>query len=53
MGVNDYFGPIKTNRPYETPNYGPGKSKFGIYYYRQTYCFPENGSYTRKLGKVR
>ena len=25
MVVNDYQGPILTNRPHATPNYGPGK----------------------------
>ena len=25
MGVNDYFGRIRTNRPHATPNYGPRK----------------------------
>ena len=24
MGVNDYFGPRRTNRPHATTNYGPG-----------------------------
>ena len=24
MLVNCYFGPITTNRPHATPNYGPG-----------------------------
>ena len=41
MVANDYFGPRRTNRPHSTPNYGPGKSKFEIYYYRQIYYFPE------------
>ena len=36
MGVNDYVGPIRINRPHATPNYGPGQSKFEIDYYRQT-----------------
>ena len=29
--VSNYFGPRITNRPQETHNYGPGKSKFEIY----------------------
>ena len=49
MGVNDYFGPMITNIPHATPNYGPGKSIFGIYHYRQTYCSPEKLS--RIVGK--
>ena len=39
MVFNDYFGHRRTNIPQETPNYGPGRSKFEIYYYRQTYHF--------------
>ena len=34
MGVNTYFGPRRTNIPHATPNYGPLKSKFEVYYYR-------------------
>ena len=40
--ANDYFGPIRTNIPHETPNYGPGKSKFEIDYYRWIYSFQKN-----------
>ena len=40
MVLNAYFGPIRTNRPHETPNYGPGKYKFEVDYYRQKYCYP-------------
>ena len=36
MGVNIYSVPRQTNRPHETPNNGPGKSKSEVYYYRQT-----------------
>ena len=36
MGVNIYSVPRQTNRPHETPNNGPGKSKYEVYYYRQT-----------------
>ena len=40
MVGNAYFGPRQINRPHTKPNYGPGKSKFEIDYYRQIYCFP-------------
>ena len=39
--MNKYFGSRRTNRPHETPNYGPGKCKLDIYYHRNTYCYPE------------
>ena len=39
--VNAYFGSKKINRPHTTPKYGPGKSKFEVNYYIQTYCYPE------------
>ena len=39
MGLNDSFSPRRINIPHATPNYGPGKSKFEIDYYIQTYCF--------------
>ena len=42
MVVNAYFGTRKTNRPHAAPNYGPGKYKFEIDCYRQTYYLPEN-----------
>ena len=32
MGVNAHFFPRRTNRPYSTPNYGPGESKFEVDY---------------------
>ena len=41
MGLNDCFGHRITNRTHATLNYGHGKSKFEIVYYRQTYFFPE------------
>ena len=37
MEVNVYFVPIITNRLHETSNYGPGKSRFEVDYYRQIY----------------
>ena len=37
MGLNNYFGPRIKNRPHASPNYGPGKSKFEVDYYRQTF----------------
>ena len=37
IGVNYYFGPRRTNITHATPNYGPGKSKFEVEYYRQKY----------------
>ena len=40
MGLNAYFGPIRTNRPHTTPKYEPGKSRFEVDYYRDTYCSP-------------
>ena len=42
IGVNDYFVPIGGNISHAKPNYGPVKSKYEIYYYRQTYCSTEN-----------
>ena len=41
MGANDYFGPIRNNRPHATPNYNTGKYKFEVDYYRQIYCSPK------------
>ena len=49
LGENAYFGPIRTDIPHATPNYGPGKSKFEMDYYRQTFVFQKNGSYTMKI----
>ena len=43
VGSNNYYPPPRiTNRPHETPNHGPGKSNFDMYYHRKTYSFPEN-----------
>ena len=53
MGVNANFGPIRTNRPHATPKYGPGKSKFEVGYYRQTYCSPEKYFISEKNVKRR
>ena len=38
MGVNDYFGPRRTNILHVITNYGYLKDKFEIDYYRQAYC---------------
>ena len=46
MIVNAYFGPIQKNRPHATPNYGPEKSKFVVYYYR--HFSPEKVAHIRK-----
>ena len=51
MGVKDYFGRWWTNRPHATPNYWPGKYKFEVDYYRQTYCSPEKLPCIRKTVK--
>ena len=48
MGVNAQFGPRQINRPCTTPNYGPVKSKFEVYYYRHTYCYPEKVAHIKK-----
>ena len=45
MVVNDYFGTRRTNRPHATPNYGPKKYNFEVYYYKQTYYSPEKLAY--------
>ena len=45
MRVNAYFGPRRTNIPHATPNYGPGKSRFGIDYYKKMYFFHKTISY--------
>ena len=48
MVLNDYFGPIKTNIPHATPNYGPGTYNFEVDYYRQKYFSPEKVAHIRK-----
>ena len=48
MVVNAYFGPWQKNKPHATPNYGPGKSKVEVDYYRQKYCSPEKVAHIRK-----
>ena len=47
MGLNPYFFPIRTNIPHPATNYGSGKSKFEINYYRHTYSFPKNLDHIR------
>ena len=51
MGVNDYVGSIRMNRPHATPNYEPGKHKFEADYYRKTYCSPQKIARIRKKWK--
>ena len=48
MGVNDYFSPFGIDRPHATPNYGPGKYKFEVDYYRQAYYSTEKVAHIRK-----
>ena len=45
--VNAYFGPIWKNIPHVTPNYGPGKTKFEVDFYRQKYCSPKKLAHIR------
>ena len=52
MGVNDYFGPRQTNRPHETPNYLPRKSKFEVDYYRQMYFSTEKVVHQKKTRNI-
>ena len=53
MVVNSYFGPRRRNRSHATPSYGPGKYKFGVDYYRQTYYSTEKLNHVRiKLVKA-
>ena len=49
MGVNQYFGPRKNHRPHATPNYGPGKSRHEVNYYRQTYFSPKTLTTSEKI----
>ena len=46
--MNNYFVPRQKNRPRALPKYGPGKYKFEVDYYRQTYFFPGKLAHTRK-----
>ena len=49
MGVNDYFGTRRKNRPHATPNYGPVKPKFEAHYNRHICCYPEKVSHIRRI----
>ena len=51
MGVNDYFDSRKQRRLHATSNYGPGKYRFEVIYYRQIYCSPEKKAHIRKNWK--
>ena len=51
MEVNDYLCTMRTNEEHAKPNYGPGKYKFEIGYYIQTYYSPEKLAQMRKTGK--
>ena len=53
MGVHSYFGSRLTNRPHTTPNYGLGKYKFEVDYYRQIYFSSEKVAHIRKTGNIR
>ena len=46
--VNAYFGPRLTNRPHAKTKHGPGKSKFEVGYYIQTYFYPKTLFHIRK-----
>ena len=51
LGVNAYFGPIRTNRTHARPNYVHEESKFEVDYHRQTYCSPEKVAHIRRNWK--
>ena len=53
MGVNAYIGLIQTNGPPVTSSYGPGKSKFEVDYYWQTYCSTEKCLIYEENWKIR
>ena len=48
MEANYYCFPIWITIPHATPKYGPGRYKFEVDYYRQTYCSPEKVAHIRK-----
>ena len=49
MKLYIYFGPKRENWPHATLNHGPGKSKFEVYYYRETYFSTEKVARIRKI----
>ena len=53
MRLNTKFFPIRTNRPHDTPNYGPEKSRFEVDIYRKRSCYPERLDNIHKNWKER
>ena len=51
MGTNAYFGLIRTNIPHAAPEYGPGKYKFEVDNYRQTYFYSEKLAHIRRKSR--
>ena len=42
IGVHFVFPPIRRKLRQLTPKHVQGNAKYNMYYYRQSYCFPEN-----------
>ena len=51
MGVNTFFGPRQTNRPYATPNYRPELYNAQVDYYKNKINSPEKVAHIRKKWK--
>ena len=51
IGVNAYFPPRRTNKPHETPNYVPGKSKSKFIITDRHIALQNTGLYPKKIGK--